>query len=113
MKLSAVMPALVALLDADCRVDFGAFEQLLTDVRDCCVIGWMARRSTGEIFSQTPEERRAVLEFVKECASDDEILIAGANVPAKRDAIEQTALAKELGYDDALLALRSTPPETR
>ena len=104
VKLSGVMPALVTPFDANDKIDFNAYEKLLTHFREAGVTGWVPNGSTGEYFSQSTEERRAVLEFVKDFANDDEILIAGTNAMATREVIEQTAIAKEIGYDNVLLA---------
>ncbi|WP_018237469.1 dihydrodipicolinate synthase family protein [Ensifer sp. BR816] len=104
MKLSGVMPALVTPFDANNRVDFKAFEKLLAHLREAGVTGWVPNGSTGEYFSQSTEERRDVLQFVKDFAKPGEILIAGTNAPATREVIEQTAIAKEIGYDTVLLA---------
>ena len=104
MKLSGVMPALVTPFDAEGRVEFKAFEKLLVHLREAGVTGWVPNGSTGEYFSQSTEERRDVLQFVKDFARPGEILIAGTNAPATREVIEQTVLAKEIGYDTVLLA---------
>lgn len=104
MKLSGVMPALVTPFDTQRRVDFKAFEKLLTHLREAGVTGWVPNGSTGEYFSQSTEERRDVLKFVKDFARPGEALIAGTNAPATREVIEQTAMAKEIGYDTVLLA---------
>lgn len=104
VKLSGVMPALVTPFDKDNNVDFPAFEKLLDHFRESGVTGWVPNGSTGEYFSQSTEERASVLKFVKEFANDDETLIAGTNAPATREVIEQTAIAKDLGYDTVLLA---------
>ncbi len=104
MKLSGVMPALVTPFGTDGKIDFNAFEKLLVHFREAGVSGWVPNGSTGEYFSQSTEERRSVLEFVKDFANDDEILIAGTNAPATREVIEQTEIAKEIGYDTVLLA---------
>lgn len=104
MKLSGVMPALVTPFDANGRIDFKAFENLLVHLREAGVSGWVPNGSTGEYFSQSTEERREVLQFVKDFAKPGEILIAGTNAPATREVIEQTALAKDIGYDTVLLA---------
>jgi len=110
MKLTGVMPALITPFGTDGKVDFKAFEQHLIAMRAAGVTGWVPNGSTGEFFSQSSEERREVLKFVKDFANDDEILIAGTNAPATREVIEQTAIAKEIGYDTVLLA---TPIYTR
>ena len=104
MKLSGVMPALVTPFDAKGQIDFKAFERLLVHLRDAGVTGWVPNGSTGEYFSQSTEERRDVLQFVKDFAKPGEILIAGTNAPATREVIEQTAIAKQIGYDTVLLA---------
>ncbi|NSY41176.1 4-hydroxy-tetrahydrodipicolinate synthase [Leisingera sp. ANG59] len=104
VKLSGVMPALVTPFGADGKIDFTAFEKLLTHFREAGVTGLVPNGSTGEYFSQSNNERRQVLQFVKDFSNDDEILIAGTNAPATREVIEQTAMAKEIGYDNVLLA---------
>lgn len=104
MKLTGVMPALVTPFDKNNKIDFNAFEKLMTSLRAAGVTGWVPNGSTGEYFSQSKEERLEVLKFVKDFARDDEILIAGTNAPATREVIENTAAAKELGYDCVLLA---------
>jgi 4-hydroxy-tetrahydrodipicolinate synthase len=104
MKLSGVMPALVTPFDKNDKIDFKVFEKLLVHLRDAGVTGWVPNGSTGEYFSQSTEERREVLQFVKDFAKPGEILIAGTNAPATREVIEQTAMAKDIGYDTVLLA---------
>ncbi|MGY5808686.1 4-hydroxy-tetrahydrodipicolinate synthase [Rhizobium sp. LEGMi198b] len=104
MKLSGVMPALVTPFDKNNRIDFKAFEKLLAHLREAGVTGWVPNGSTGEYFSQSNEERRDVLKFVRDFAKLGEILIAGTNAPATREVIEQTAMAKDIGYDTVLLA---------
>ena len=104
MKLQGVMPALVTPFAADGSIDFQAFGKLLTHLRDAGVSGWVPNGSTGEYFFQSMEERRAVLQFVKNFAKPGEVLIAGTNAPSTREVIEQTAMAKQIGYDIVLLA---------
>lgn len=104
MKLTGVMPALVTPFDADGKIDFNAFENLLSSLRAAGVTGWVACGSTGEYFFMTAEERVAVLKFVKDFANDDEILIAGTNGSSTREVIEHTAAAKQIGFDKVLLA---------
>ncbi len=104
LQLSGVMPALVTPFDHNNEIDFKAFEKLLLHFRKAGVSGWVPNGSTGEYFSQSTDERRAVLQFVKDFAAEDELLIAGTNAPATREVIEQTALAKDIGYDTVLLA---------
>ena len=104
VTLSGIMPALVTPFDANDKIDFKAFEALLTHLRAAGVTGWVPNGSTGEYFSQSYEERLEVLRFVKDFANNGEILIAGTNAPATREVILQTSRAKEIGYDNVLLA---------
>ncbi len=104
VKLTGILPALVTPFGPDNKIDFQALEVLMTHFRGAGVTGWVPNGSTGEYFSQSTAERRSVLEFVKDFATDAETLIAGTNAPATREVIEQTAMAKEIGYDTVLLA---------
>lgn len=104
MKLTGVMSALVTPFDKNGKVDFNAFEKLLTHLRQAGVTGWVPNGSTGEYFSQSTDERGDVLQFVKDFATPGETLIAGTNAPATREVIEQTEIAKDIGYDTVLLA---------
>ena len=110
MKLTGVMPALVTPFDQNNRIDFKALEKHMTGLRAAGVAGWVPNGSTGEYFSMSKEERIEVLSFVKGFANDDELLVAGTNASATREVIENTAAAKEIGYDAVLLA---TPFYTR
>jgi 4-hydroxy-tetrahydrodipicolinate synthase len=110
MKLKGVMPALVTPFDADGRIDFKALEKHMVSLRAAGATGWVPCGSTGEYFSMSNREREDVLKFVKDFASEGEVLIAGTNAPATREVIENTARAKEIGYDIVLLA---TPFYTR
>jgi 4-hydroxy-tetrahydrodipicolinate synthase len=104
MNFTGVMPALVTPFNANGKIDFKAFEMLMTGMRSAGVTGWVPNGSTGEYFSQSNEERRQVLKFVKDFANEGEFLIAGTNAPATREVIENTIEAKEIGYDTVLLA---------
>ena len=110
MKLSGVMPALVTPFDENDKIDFNALERHMTALRAAGVTGWVPNGSTGEYFSQSTHERTEVLKFVKDFAAEDEILIAGTNAPATREVIEQTEIARDIGYETVLLA---TPFYTR
>ncbi len=104
MKLSGVLPALITPFGKDGNIDFKAFEMHVQHMRAAGVKGWVPNGSTGEYFSQSTEERRDVLQFIKDQAKPGEILIAGSNAPATREVIQQTEMAKKIGYDTVLLA---------
>lgn len=104
MKLTGVMPALVTPFDADGRIDFHAFEKLLTRLRADGVKGWVPCGSTGEYNALTAEERVSVLKFVADFADKGELLIAGTNAGSTWEVIEHTRRARDLGYDTVLLS---------
>ena len=104
MKLQGVMPALVTPFDAAGKIDFAAFEKLLTNLREASVSGWVPCGSSGEYNFMSDEERDSVLKFVKDFAKPGEILIAGTNAPSTAGVIANTLRAKEMGYDAVLLA---------
>ncbi|MBL0373956.1 dihydrodipicolinate synthase family protein [Rhizobium sp. KVB221] len=104
MKLRGVMPALVTPFDTHGKIDFAAFEKLLTKLRADGVTGWVPCGSTGEYNALTADERASVLKFVKDFANKDELLIAGTNAGSTWEVIEHTRRAREIGYDTVLLS---------
>ncbi len=104
MKLTGVLPALVTPFDADGRIDFTAFERLLTKLRADGVAGWVPCGSTGEYNALTADERVSVLRFVAEFAAPGELLIAGTNAGSTWEVIAHTRRARELGYRTVLLS---------
>ena len=104
MKLKGVLPALVTPFDETGRVDFDAYEKLLSHLRDAGVRGWVPCGSTGEYYAMTADERASVLKFVADFANDDELLIAGTNAGSTWEVIEHTKTARDLGYDTVLLS---------
>ncbi len=104
MKLKGVLPALVTPFDETGRVDFDAYEKLLSHLRDAGVRGWVPCGSTGEYYAMTADERASVLKFVADFANDNELLIAGTNAGSTWEVIEHTKTARDLGYDTVLLS---------
>lgn len=104
MKLTGVMPALVTPYDANGKIDFKAFEKLLTKLRADGVTGWVPCGSTGEYYAMNADERASVLKFVAEFANKNELLIAGTNAGSTADVIEHTRRARDLGYKTVLLS---------
>ena len=104
MKLTGVMPALVTPFDSNGKIDFNAFEKLLTKLRDDGVKGWVPCGSTGEYNAMTADERVSVLKFVAQFANSDELLIAGTNAGSTWEVIEHTKRARDIGYDTVLLS---------
>ncbi len=104
MKLRGVMPALVTPFDANGKIDFKAYEKLLTKLRADGVSGWVPCGSTGEYNAMTADERTDVLKFVKDFANESELLIAGTNAGSTWEVIEHTKRAYDLGYRTVLLS---------
>jgi 4-hydroxy-tetrahydrodipicolinate synthase len=104
MKLTGVLPALVTPFDDAGKIDFAAFERLLTYLRDAGVTGWVPCGSTGEYNAMTGDERASVLRFVKDFAHDHETLVAGTNGGSTWEVIEHTRRARDLGYGTVLLS---------
>lgn len=104
MKLTGLMPALVTPFDANGKIDFKAFEKLLTKLRADGVTGWVPCGSTGEYYAMNAEERASVLKFVAGFADKSELLIAGTNAGSTADVIEHTKRARDLGYGTVLLS---------
>ena len=104
MQLKGVMPALVTPYDADGKLDFKAYEKLLTKLRADGVSGWVPCGSTGEYNAMTAEERASILRFVKDFAIKDELLIAGTNAGSTWEVIEHTKRAYDIGYRTVLLS---------
>jgi 4-hydroxy-tetrahydrodipicolinate synthase len=104
MKLTGVIPAVVTPFDANGKIDFKAFEKLLTKLRADGVTGWVPCGSTGEYYAMSADERASVLKFVAGFANKDELLIAGTNAGSTDDVIEHTKRARDLGYGTVLLS---------
>lgn len=104
MKLTGVLPALVTPFDDAGRIDFKAFEKLLTRLRAAGVKGWVPCGSTGEYNVLSADERVSVLSFVAEFANGGELLIAGTNAGSTWEVIEHTKRARDVGYSTVLLS---------
>ena len=105
LKLSGVLPALITPFSPAGEIDFAAFGPHLQALRAAGVSGWVPCGSSGEYNLMTNEERDSVLQFVKDFALPDELLIAGTNAPSTAGVIANTNRAKAMGYHAVLLAV--------
>ena len=105
LKLSGVLPALITPFGPAGEIDFAAFGSHLQALRAAGVSGWVPCGSSGEYNLMTDEERDSVLQFVKDFALPDELLIAGTNAPSTAGVIANTNRAKAMGYHAVLLAV--------
>ena len=105
LKLSGVLPALITPFGPAGDIDFAAFGSHLQALRAAGVSGWVPCGSSGEYNLMTDEERDSVLQFVKDFARPDELLIAGTNAPSTAAVVANTHRAKAMGYHAVLLAV--------
>lgn len=105
LKLSGVLPALITPFGPAGDIDFAAFGSHLQALRAAGASGWVPCGSSGEYNLMTDEERDSVLQFVKDFALPDEVLIAGTNAPSTSGVIANTNRAKAMGYHAVLLAV--------
>lgn len=105
LKLSGVLPALVTPFRDTGEIDFAAFERHLRSLRAAGVSGWVPCGSSGEYNLMQDDEREGVLQFVRDFAKPDELLIAGTNAPSTAEVISNTRRAKAMGYHAVLLAV--------
>ena len=105
LKLSGVLPALITPFGPAGDIDFAAFGSHLQALRAAGVSGWVPCGSSGEYNLMTDEERDSVLQFVRDFALPDELLIAGTNAPSTAGVIANTNRAKAMGYHAVLLAV--------
>lgn len=105
LKLSGVMPALVTPFGRSGQIDFPALEKHMAALRAVGVSGWVPCGSSGEYSLLSDDERDQILRFVKDFATANETLIAGANAPSTAGVIANTSRAKALGYHAVLLAV--------
>lgn len=59
----------------------------------------IANPEAGEIFALTQEERRKLMEIVREVMPKDVPILAGVTGSSLREALETSQAAKDLGYD--------------
>ncbi|WP_137109381.1 dihydrodipicolinate synthase family protein [Rhodobacter sp. SY28-1] len=105
LKLSGVLPALITPFSPAGDIDFAALDRHLRSLRAAGVAGWVPCGSSGEYNLMSDDERDSVLQFVKDFARPDELLIAGTNAPSTAGVIANTLRAKAMGYHAVLLAV--------
>ena len=84
-------------------VDRDATAKLVEHMIDGGVQGLIVSGSTGEAATTSLEERRALWQFVKECARGRVWLVAGTGSNNTAETISTTKMAEELGMDGALV----------
>ena len=98
MELKGIFTALLTPFDNDNKINKSALEQLIRHNIKLGVDGFYVGGSTAEAFLLTREERKQVIQIVKEAAPNVK-LIAQIGSVSEDEALELGLYAKELGYD--------------
>jgi 4-hydroxy-tetrahydrodipicolinate synthase len=102
MELKGVYTALVTPFKNDI-FDEDAFKKLIMLQIEGGVDGFVPCGSTGEASTLDYEEHKRVIELTVECAKKTVPVIAGTGSNSTKEAVELTAMAKEVGADMCLL----------
>ncbi|MCX5813193.1 MAG: 4-hydroxy-tetrahydrodipicolinate synthase [Proteobacteria bacterium] len=102
MELRGVYTALVTPFKND-NFDEDAFKRLITFQIEGGVDGFVPCGSTGEASTLDYEEHKRVIELTVKCAKKTVPVIAGTGSNSTKEAIELTAMAKQVGADMCLL----------
>lgn len=105
-KIEGLFPALVTPYDGEGRVNTDAIGGLVEKLQKRGVNGFYVGGSTGESYLLSMEERKCVLEAVKEAADPSMKLIANIGMLATEQSIALAKHAEKLG----VTAISSVPP---
>ena len=103
IKIKGLYPAAICPFTKSNEVDIEGFKSNLKVLIDAGCAGVCVNGSTGEAVNLSREERKEVIKAAKEIAPDGFLIIAGTGAPTTKDAVQQTADAKEAGADIALV----------
>ena len=103
MKLEGIFVPNVTPFDERGEIEFGALADLVEFWLEAGVSGLVVNASTGEGPLLSREEKRVLIEFVKEKVDGRGMVIAGTGAIGTRETIELTRDARDLGADAALV----------
>lgn len=98
-KLRGVFCALNAIYDENDKVDTEKMKQLVKVYKDRGVKGVYVCGSTGEGFLLSMDERKKVVEAVKEAAGDDFTIIVHVGCASTKESIELAKHCEQVGVD--------------
>lgn len=98
-KLRGVFCALNAIYDENDNIDTDKMKQLVKVYKDRGVKGVYACGSTGEGFLLSMDERKKVVEAVKEAAGDDFTVIVHVGCASTKESIELAKHCEKVGVD--------------
>lgn len=98
-KLRGVFCALNAIYDENDNIDTDKMKQLVKVYKDRGVKGVYVCGSTGEGFLLSMDERKKVVEAVKEAAGDDFTIIVHVGCASTKESIELAKHCEQVGVD--------------
>ena len=98
MKFNGIFTALLTPFDKNNKINEKELERLIKHNVNMGVTGFYVTGSTGESFLLSTDERKQVMEIVKQTAPE-KTLIAHIGSVNEIEAIQLAEYAKELGYD--------------
>ena len=105
-KIEGLFPALVTPYDGEGRVNTDAIGKLVEKLQKSGINGFYVGGSTGESYLLSMEERKCVLEAVKEAADPSMKVIANIGMLATEQSITLAKHAEKVG----VTAISSVPP---
>ena len=103
-RLNGIMTVTVTPFARTGGVDFDAYSRLLDFITANGVHYVIPCGTTGEYFNLSTEERKIVLQFVKERIRGRAHILAGTNSARPTEILELSLAARDLGYDGLMLA---------
>jgi N-acetylneuraminate lyase len=98
-KFKGIIPALLTPFDENDKLNENELKKLIERNIAQGVSGFYVAGSTGEAFLLSMEERKRVMQIVKETAGKRVTLIAHVGCVATAHSVELARYASELGYD--------------
>jgi 4-hydroxy-tetrahydrodipicolinate synthase len=99
LEIKGIIPAMVTPIDEEGRVNEKELRKLTSHLIEGGSHGLFPVGSQGEFFSLTFEQKREVMEIVKDETKGRVPIYAGTGALTTREAIETTQLAEEVGVD--------------
>lgn len=106
IRFQGIYPALVTPFTVDGRVDADAVQKLTASLKEKGVNGFYVSGSTGESYMLSVEERKFLLEAVKEAAGEEMDVIVNIGMFATVHSLELARHAEKCGAS----AVSSVPP---
>ncbi len=103
LDIRGIYPPVPTFFDEREELDLPTLREHITWLKAKGIRNFVPLGSNGEALHLEPEERRAVIETVREAAGRDAQLLAGTGATSTRSTIALTKLAADAGADVALI----------